>query len=65
MKPARSLYFSNYFNLIKLQLELFYNGHLRDIEESGHCREVERRLNVCHVWTVRQKKKKKMARVER
>ena len=64
MKPARSLYFSNYFNLIKLQLKLFYNGHLRDIEESGHCREVERRLNVCHVWTVRQKKKK-MAHVER
>ena len=34
------------------------------IEESGHCREVERKVNVCHVWTVRQKKTK-MARVER
>ena len=28
------------------------------IEESGHCREVERGVNVCHVWTVRQKNKK-------
>ena len=40
--------------MIKLQLKL-YNGHLGDIEENGHRREVERRVNV---WTVRQKKKK-------
>ena len=61
--------FSLFFQLFKLDqitVETLYNGLLRDIEESGHCREVERRVNVCHVWTVRQKKKKKtkMARVE-
>ena len=44
--------------MIKLQLKL-YNGHLGDFEENGHRREVERRVNV---WTVRQKKKKKMTR---
>ena len=48
-------------------LSPLFNGHLRDIEESGHSREVERRVKVCHVWTVRRKikKKTKMARVER
>ena len=59
--------FSLFFQLFQfdqITVETLYNGHLRDIEESGHCREVERRVNVCHVWTVRQKKKK-MARVER
>ena len=53
--------FSLFFQLFQfdqITVETLYNGHLRDIEESGHCREVERRVNVCHVWTVRQKKKK-------
>ena len=48
--------------MIKLQLQL-YNGHLGDIEESGHRIEVDRRVNV---WTVPppppKKKKKKFAR---
>ena len=51
--------FSLFFQLFQfdqITVETLYNGHLRDIEESGHCREVERRVNVCHVWTVRQKK---------
>ena len=55
------------FQFDQITVETLYNGHLRDIEESGHSREVERRVNVCHVWTVRRKKKTKtkMARVER
>ena len=53
--------FSLFFQLFQfdqITVETLYNGHLRDIEESGHCREDERRVNVCHVWTVRQNKKK-------
>ena len=53
--------FSLFFQLFQfdqITVETLYNGHLRDIEESGHSREVERRVNVCHVWTVRRKKKK-------
>ena len=62
--------FSLFFQLFQfdqITVETLYNGHLRDIEESGHSREVERRVNVSHVWTVRRKKnnKTKMARVER
>ena len=63
--------FSLFFQLFQfdqITVETLYNSHLRDIEESGHSREVERRVNVCHVWTVRRKKKTqktKMARVER
>ena len=57
-----SLFFQ-FFQFDQITVETLYNGHLRDIGESGHCREVERRVNVCHVWTVRQKKK--MALVER
>ena len=52
--------FSLFFQLFQfdqITVETLYNGHLRDIEESGHSREVERRVNVCHVWTVRRKKK--------
>ena len=52
--------FSLFFQLFQfdqITVETLYNGHLRDIEESGHSREVERRADVCHVWTVRQKKK--------
>ena len=52
--------FSSFFQLFQfdqITVETLYNGHLRDIEESGHSREVERRVNVCHVWTVRRKKK--------
>ena len=53
--------FSLFFQLFQfdqITVETLYNGHLRDIEESGHSREVERRVNVCHVWTVRRKKNK-------
>ena len=47
------------FQFDQITVETLYNGHLRDIEESGHSREVERRVNVCHVYTVRRKKTKK------
>ena len=56
----RGIIFSLFFQLFQfdqITVETLYNGHLRDIEESGHSREVERRVNVCHVWTVDQKKK--------
>ena len=67
---ARRYFFLIFFQLFQFDqmiVETLYNGHLRDIEESGHSREVERRVNVCLVWTVRRKKnnKTKMARVER
>ena len=45
--------FSLFFQLFQfdqITVETLYNGH---------CREVERRVNVCHVWTIRQKKKNK------
>ena len=44
------------FQFDQITVETLYNGHW-DIEESGHSREVERRVHVCHVWTVRRKKK--------
>ena len=49
-------------DIFSLSFQLFQFDNY-SMEESGHCREVERRVNVCHVWTVR--RKKKMARVER
>ena len=52
-------------DIFSLSFQLFQFDNY-SIEESGHCREVERRVNVCHVWTVRPKKTTtKMARVER
>ena len=58
--------FSLFFQLFQfdqITVETLYNGHLRDIEESGHCREVERRVNVC-MSCMDRPPKKKMARVE-
>ena len=43
-------------DIFSLSFQLFQFDNY-SMEESGHCREVERRVNVCHVWTVRQKKK--------
>ena len=43
--------YSLFFQLFKLDqitVETLYNGHLGDIEESGHCREVEKRVRVRH-----------------
>ena len=60
--------FSLFFQLFQfdqITVETLYNGHLRDIEESGHSREVERRVNVCHVWTVGQKKTKNKSKAPR
>ena len=54
-----------YFPIISIWLNYswnLYNGHLRDIEESGHSTEVERRVIVGHVWTVRRKKQKQNKR---
>ena len=60
----RSFSLSNAFFLsVKLAV-----GHLRDIEESGHSKEVKRRVDGCMSCMDRPPKKKnetKMARVER
>ena len=42
-------------DIFSLSFQLFQFDNY-SMEESGHCREVERRVNVCHVWTVRPKK---------